>query len=61
MSNPGEASGRESPDSHPFRMTQQERDSLDPNYKKPKKKARWNLILFLQFFLTKEIFTPNVM
>ena len=39
MSNPGDLSGRESSDSHPFRMTRQELELLDPNYRKAKKKA----------------------
>ncbi len=32
-----ESSGLET---NPFRLTRQERESLDPNYKKPKKKVR---------------------
>ena len=39
MSNPGDISGRDSPEFHPFRMTRQERESLDPNYRRPKKKV----------------------
>ena len=40
MSNPGDISGRDSPEFHPFRMTRQERESLDPNFRHPKKKVR---------------------
>ncbi len=34
-----ESSGRDSPILYPFRMTRQERELLDPNYRKKKKKV----------------------
>jgi hypothetical protein len=52
MSNPGDNQGRGSPDLHPFRMTKQELASLDPSYKKPKKKVGVSLSIIWVLQLT---------